>query len=819
MLLQDLRQAGRKLRKSRAFTFVGVTTLALGIGATTAIFSVVEAILLRPLPFPGGDRLVVIHELIPQIGHELNIPAPDVLEYSRYVKSFRVAGGFRQQKVQVSGVGDPVQLTATRLSPDAFAALGVAPMLGRPFYREEDENGQALTILSYSLWATLFHRDPKVIGTTVNIDRRPYVIVGVMPRAFEFPVVPGKLSQTQLWVPLSLTPDERTNQAGNWDYGFVGLLNPNTSMQQARADAERVANQIVDGYPVFMRAVKMTPVLRTLRQDTVTGARSLLRVLLLAVLVVLLIACANLAGLLLVRAIRRRHEMAVQMALGAPIRVILRQSVIETLLISMAGGLLGVLLASIALRSWINLLPETLPRLREIGINWTVLAFALALSLGTGLLCGLVPALAVMRINFSELLNESGRTSALGRHARFRSTLVVAEIATALVLLTAATLLLRSFEKMRDVDPGFQPDHLLIASYSLPPTQYQTQSQVDTFNGDLLRKLQQLPGTQSAALVTALPMAEETNSSVFTVDGYNPSPGATMTLGCLAYVRGDYFQTLKIPLLRGRYFTDADKADVALVVIVNRTLAEHYWAGQSPLGKRMKLGPAGMALPWMAVVGEVADTKQGALDSENCEQIYQPFAQQSASAGVTTGVNGRDMRVAVRSTAPPEGAQESLRRTVWSLDPQLAISNMQTMEQAISETGAPRRFNTTIVTAFALTALLFAMLGVYAVVSFSVAQRTQEIGIRIALGAQRGDILSLVLKSGFKLGIVGCLVGIVGSAIGTRLMSTLLFGVSPLDPIAFVLAVLVVLVVCGAASFIPARHAAAIDAMQALRAP
>jgi putative ABC transport system permease protein len=670
-------------------------------------------------------------------------------------------------------------------------------------------------LLSYSLWEARFHGDPNVLGRQLDINRKPYVVLGVMPAGFEFPIVPGRLRQTQLWVPMSFTPQERADNGDNFQYGAVARIRPGTTFTQAAQDANRVAAGIQAEYPASM-GITVTASLIPLQDDAVAQSRPLLRVLFGAVAVVLLIACANLAGLLLVRCVRRRREIAVRQALGASGGALLRYSMMESLLVSLTGGAAGVILAWPGLRWWISLLPESLPRVGEVRLSWEVCLFALAVTIGTGVLCGLAPGLTALRSSPNDSLKEGARTVA--GHARLRSMLVVGEIATALMLVTGAGLLLRSFERMSAVDPGFEPAHLVAASFDLPRQRYQTQQQVNNLEQELLRRLSALPGVKSAALASNLPMAEPTSTRFFVPEGYHPPAGSSYAVESHAYVVGDFLQTMNIPLLRGRYLNQSDNVDAPLVVVVSRALAERYWPGQDPIGKRIHWGVEEGALPWLAVVGEVANTKQGPLDSEAWPQVYEPLSQFDRSFGgdAPHGVHGSG-RIAVRTMGDPRDAETAVQRAVWSLDPQLAVSNMQTMEQAIRDSEAPRRFNTAVLTAFALGAVLLAALGIYGVIAFSVAQRTQEIAVRMALGAEPTGVLRLVLGSGARLALIGSLVGLAGAASVTRLMQSLLFHVSPFDPVVFAAGAVSVLLLALAASFLPARRAAGIEPMKALR--
>ncbi|MGO8720792.1 MAG: ABC transporter permease [Acidobacteriaceae bacterium] len=824
-LLNDLRYALRQLRKSPGFTVTAALTLALGIGATTAIFSVVEGVLLRPLPFRDPGRLIVLGDHLQGVqdfsqGQPV-VTAPETITYSRDTRAFSSLGGYTTTGYELSGSVQPVDINAARLGAGVFPTLGVQPLMGRFFTRSEDEDSQQVAVLSYATWKSRFHADPNVLGKKILLDRKPYIVIGVMPRNFEFPLLPGHLNRSELWVPLSLTHEELTQGVSSWNFQMVARLKPGMTAAQAQADANRVAGEIMRGYPAYLASLHISAVVQPLRSLTVSQARPLIRILFLAVFVVLLIACANLAGLLLVRAIRRRRETAVRLALGSSAGTLMRQAILESLVLSGSGGLLGIVLAGIAIRVSISLLPETLPRINDIRLNWVVVVFALLLALGTGVLCGLAPAFAALRTNMNEALKEGGRTgSAGGGLVRLRSILVVSEIAVALILLIASGLLLRSFQKMRDVDLGFQPSHVLIATYNLPQKQYATQVSVDTFNHVLLLHLQQLPGAQSVGLTASLPMSGGQSNDGFVADGYVPPKGENLNLAAVSQIIGDYFRALDIPLLRGRFFTEADNRQAPLVVIVNRKLAEHYWPGQDPIGKRIRIGTQKLKTPWMTIVGEIGDVKLDSPDGDTHEQYYQPVDQGDVSLGELASPKflfGNGMSVALRTSLPPEQMENSLRSVFHSLDPQLAITQVQTMEQAVSDTEAPRRFNTTVITAFGVIALLLAILGIYSVVAFSVALRTQEMAIRLALGSSRSGIWRLILFSGARLALIGCGIGLAGAIAASQLLRSLLFQVNPFDPLVLISAAAVILMLSLAASALPAQRAASVDPMHALR--
>jgi predicted permease len=501
---------------------------------------------------------------------------------------------------------------------------------------------------------------------------------------------------------------------------------------------------------------------------------------------------------------------------------LLWQTLLESLVLSLAGGLAGLIFASVVLRVGVGLLPETLPRINEIGLDWQVVVFAVGVAVLTGIVCGLAPAFAAIRTNVNETLKEGGRTgTAGGGHARLRSALVVAEVAVALVLLAASGLLLRSFEKMREVDLGFQPDHTLVASYSLPQKQYVTQAAIDEFNHELVRRVRQLPGVKSVGLTSLAPATGGNNNSAFVAEGYVPPKDAGYDLASVIQVEGDYFQAAGIPLLRGRLFTPDDKKDSQLVVIVNRKLAEQSWPGQNPIGKRLRLGTLKMQTPWAVVVGEVADVQENSPDSPLKQQYYVTVSQAESfagSLGAQGDLNGNGGFIALRTATPPEQMENALRATVRSIDPQLPLTQVQSMEHAISESEAPRRFNTALISSFAGIAVLLAVLGIYSVIAFSVALRVQEMAIRMALGSQRTGIVRLVVSSGVKLAVVGCAIGLIGAWGASHLLQSFLFGVRAFDPMILTLAAVVLLMLTVVASLLPARRAANVELTETLRA-
>jgi predicted permease len=825
-VIQDLRYSLRQLRKSPGFTATAVLMLAFGIGATTAIFSIVDGVLLRPLPFPNANRLVTLGDQVSGTnwGHQDPGPVtgPEVVIYPRDTRSFQSLGGYGFMSFDLSGIGQPAQINAARMTPSVFSALGVAPLMGRVFTAQEDQQKQKVAVLSYATWKGRFNGDLHILGKKILLDRKPYLIIGVMPGNFEFPLYAGRLNRSELWVPMSFTPQELSPEAsGSWYLNLVGRLKPGITPAQAESDAGRVAQQIMRNYPPDEANFRIHPVVYPLQQITVLQTRPLLRMLFLAVVVVLLIACANLAGLLLVRAIRRQREIAVRLALGAPALTLLRQMMLESLVLGVTGGLLGIGLAALALAIGKNLLPETLPLVNEITLNWTVAGFALVLALLTGLFCGLVPGFAALRTNVNATMKEGGRSgSGSGSHARLRSTLVVVEIAIALVLLTASGLLLRSFSNMSAVDLGFRPDHVTTAAYALTRQPYSTQAYVDSFNNRLLQQLRQLPGVESVGLTSILPTTGD-GIAAFVAEGYVDPRGPDRTAASPSAVIGDYFKVMGIPLIRGRYFTEADTAGSQLVVIVNREFAQHYWPHQDPIGRRMRIGMLKSGTPWMTVIGEVADAKLNSPDADAAEQFYQPVAQlekDSGSYASPTDLNGNGGYIVMRSALPSEQAENALRAVVRSIDTQLPLTQVETMDQMVSQSEAPRRFNTIIISSFALAAVLLAVLGIYSIIAFSVASRVQEMAIRMALGSQRSNIIRLVLISGLKLAAMGCVLGLAGAAAASSILRSFLFHVSPFDPGVIIVGAIGVFALALAASALPAHRAASVDPIVVLRA-
>ena len=823
----EVRYALRQLRRSPGFTLAAVLTLAFGIGATTAIFSIVEGVLLRPLPFAEPDRLVTVGDKLEGLdfGGEPGTTAPEVRTYTRESHAFASLGGYKYATYAFSGAGDAVEINGARLTASIFETLGVSPMMGRVFTRQEDEGAVQVAVISYPMWRSHFQADPNVIGRTIQLNRKPYEIIGVMPRDFEFPLVPGQLSRSEIWVPMSFAPDELDlGSSMRWDCDMIGRLKPGVSAAQAAGDLSRVAEDVMRSLPPDARNVRIRPVVTGLHESAVAKARPLLRMLFLAVAAVLCIACVNLAALLLLRVTKRQRAIAVQMAMGARSGTVVRQCLVETMLLCVGGGVLGLVLASSGLQAGLSVLPETLPRVSAIGLDWKVVAFTIGLTMMTGLLCGLVPAVAAAHTGVIEALKDGGRTGTSGAgHVRLRSALVVAEVAMALTLLIASGLLLRSFNKIRAVDLGFKTDHMLTAAYSLPQQQYSTQAAVDAFNASLLAKLQQSPGVLHVGVTTSLPVSGNGNNwNAFFPEGYVAPKGEGMIQAWAArVVAGDYFSAAGIPIVRGRGFNASDGPNTPLVVVVNRKLAEHYWPGQDPIGKRIHLGLPDTPVPWMTVVGEIGDIKETSADAATKNQFYTLSSQVKASSGKFADpheIDGEFGVVVVRSQQTPEQMTNTLRGVVRSLDPQLPLTNVQSMDEIVQEGQAAHRFNTVLVSSFAIAALLLALLGAYSVIAFSASLRTHEMAIRLALGGQRLAVAKLVLATSARMALMGCGLGFIASLFATRLLRSMLYEVNALDPAVMVASTISILLLVLAVSLIPARRAACVDPMQSLRA-
>jgi putative ABC transport system permease protein len=809
-LRQHLRFAVRILSKNPSFTIIAVLTLALGIGATTAMFSVVNGVLLSALPFADPDRLVTIKNQIPKLGPTpFSVPAPDVLTYQREAKSFTDVAGYREVTYDLSGQGEPRKVQGARLTSNVLSVLGAAPRLGRNFTPEEDRIGnESVVILSYRTWRSLFASDPNVLDKTITLDRRPYTVVGVMGKDFVFPIK-TQLDASQLWVPMAFTEDERKSVGDNFGYNIVARLKPGVSLAKARADVERVAQIIREGYPAAVRSqFDVHGVILGLREDALEDYRRPIIILLLSVVFVLLIAITNVANLLLTKGTSRHRELSIRIALGASGRRIITQLITESVLLGLLGGALGLVLANLGTEALITAVPANIPRLHSVEMDWRVFLFAFAISALSGLIFGAAPAMFGLRVNVNNSLKEGGRSMMSGpQHRYVRTGFIVAQFSLALMLLVGAGLLIRSFERVLQVDPGFQTTNNVSGEISLPDTGYKEDSQKRAFDLELIRRLEGAPGVESAGAGTDLPL-ESGWSKIFSVEGQVPPPGAGLNVDSHTVVLGNYFQTLGIPLIRGRLFNDADIQKSTRVVIVNKTLADRYFHDQDPIGRRLKWGPPESKNYWMTIIGVVGDVKQFDLEKDVVPQTYESYLQYDSFS---------DLRIVLRGKSSAQNLITALQTIVHALDAQLPITRVRTMEQVMSQSIAPRRFYLIIVVVFAASAIVLAAVGLYGVVAYAVEQRTREIGIRMSLGAARYDVLKLLLRWALSMVALGVITGIVGSVAITRVLSGFLFGIKPTDPVTFLAVPSLLAIVALLASYIPARRATKVDPIIALR--
>jgi predicted permease len=820
-VLQNLRYTSRQLIKAPAFALTAVLTLAIGIGGVTAVFSVVQAVILRPLPFKDPARLVSLRERFDQDAHELRMSAPDVLIFERESQAFSGVGGFIASAYELTGAGAPFKARAERVTSSLFPLLGIEPMLGRTFTQREDDNSSPVTVISFALWTERFHSDPNVLGTTVDLDRRPYTIIGVMPRSFEFPLDAGRLSHRDLWVPTSFTPIEKKSEGENFDYGAVARLKPGITMSQAQHDVDRVIAGIQAQYPAGAN-LKLYAGFIPLRDEVIQNARPILRILLGAVALILLIACANLANLLLVKAAGRRREFGMRLALGAAPRTMFCQLLTESLALSFLGGCAGVALAVVLVQTAAARLPDSLPRLSEINVDWRLLLAALVLTAATGLLCGLAPAMQSMRGDVLDSLRDASGSAGDGpRRSYLRSGMVILEVGLAVVLLVSSGLLLRSFRKMLEVDPGFESSHVLTASVALPRRDYPAQEKVDAFFTALQQRLESEPGVKSVGFASNIPIVGQTSGRLIAPEGYIKSPGEGWIIVSNYLTQGSYFDALRIPLIRGRYLNASDDQQGApLATVISQSLANRYFPGKDPIGKGIKVGPDfASPMPAMRVVGVVGDIKQGARDQATVPQMYEPLSQAAAGLGpyaAMIGVAG-DMNIVIRTTGNPVALVNALNTTVHQLDPMLAVSSVNTMDEIVAATESSRRFNTVILSSFAGIALLLSLLGIYGVMAYSVSERIREIAIRMALGSTRESVLLRTMRQALLLTSIGAAFGLAASAGLTRLLSSLLYDVKPLDGPVITAAIFLLFLCSSLAAYLPARRASAVDPMQALR--
>jgi len=800
-LLQDLRFSLRMLVKNPGFTAVAAITLALGIGANTAIFSVVNAVLLRPLPYRDPSRLVLMNESSKQLP-DMSVSYPNYLDWRDRSRSFERIAAVQPAQYTLSGVERPERLGGWNVTADFFPTLGIAPLVGRDLTAQDDRPGAPpVALLTYGLWQRRFGGDRSVVGRALTLSGRSVAVIGVLPRQFRF-----YYGDADLFLPLGLDSDRLKDRDEHPGIYVVARLRPGATAQTAFADMDAIARGLEKEHPESNSGNRVA--VKLLQDDVVSILRPVLVVLAGAVGFVLLIACANVANLLLARASTREKEIAIRRALGASRRRVLRQVLTESALLSLAGGGLGLLLAAWLSDVLLSLIPAGLPRMDEVRLDATVLGFTLVLSLLTGLVFGIAPAWQASRSDVLEPLKETARGSSSGRgQQRFRSVLVVSEVALALVLLAGAGLMARSFERLQEVRPGFRPGNVLSAQLVLPELKYKTKAEINSFADRLVARVEALPGVEAAGTVNPLPLTQEGWQTDYQIEGRPVPARGEAPNSDYHVVSGAYFKAMGIPLVRGRLFDDSDREDTTPVVLVNETLARRWWPAGDAVGKRMRTGSVDQPGPWMTVAGVVGDVRQYGLDQEQKTQFYRTERQ----------VALHPMSLVLRAQGDPEALASALRGAVQSIDPDQPIYNVRSMDSLLATTLAPRRLSLLLLATFAVTALLLAGVGIYGVLAYSVTQRTHEIGIRMALGARRADVLVMVLRQGLRLVLAGAALGVAAAFGLTRLMSSLLFGVSPTDPATLGAVCLVLVGVALLACLVPARRASGVDPMIALR--
>jgi putative ABC transport system permease protein len=794
------------LVKSPAFSLIAILTLGLAIGANSAIFSVVNAVLLRPLPYPKSEQLVRVFGTQPQLALAPSAPA-NFLEWKTENEVFERIATYVGQGFNLTGSDKPERVIGCRVSGDIFQLLGMRPALGRDFTEDEDRHGaERVLILSHEFWQSRFAGNPNAVGQTITLNNQTHTVIGVMPPGFAFPG-----TRTQVWTPVAFNPAEQATRDTNF-IDVIARLKPGVSLEQAQANMNAVTRHQAQRYPQTNIGIGVKVV--SLQEHIVGNVRPMLVVLLAAVAFVLLIACANVANLLLARAAARQREMAIRGALGASRSRVVRLLLSESVLLAIVGGAVGLLFATWSLDLLVSLKPANLPRLAEIGVNRTVFIFTLAVSVLTGVLFGLVPALQASRSDLNEGLKESGRGgSDSPRRHRLRASLVVAEVALSLVLLVGAGLMIRSFSRLLAVDPGFQADHVLTAFVSLPNSKYQKREEQVAFFERLLDRLRTVPGVAAAGIISDLPLFGG-SSTGFDVDGRPAALPGQRPMTDYRIISPDYFSAMGMKLLKGRAFSRFDADGAPGVVIINETMAKSYFAGEEPIGQRLHL--SGNPKDLREIVAVVADVRNYGLDADVKPEAYVPLPQSAPGylAGVTSAMN-----IVIRSTMDPAALTTALREQVQALDKDQPVSEIRTMEWYLADSMAERRFNMLLLGAFAGLALVLAAVGIYGVIAYTVTQRTHEMGIRIALGARSADILRLVFADAMVTTTAGIVIGLAAAFALTRLLQSLLYQVTATDPFVFASIPVLLLAVAMLATYIPARRAMKVNPITALREP
>lgn len=804
-MLTDIRYAIRTFARNLSFVFVAVLTIALGIGVNTAIFSAVDSVLLRPLPFKDPERVMAVWEHTPHLGIARNEFAPaNYFDLRKQNSVFEELGAFGQLSTNYTGEGEPEQLEGQLVTANVFSILGAAPALGRTFAADEDQAGRSnVAVLSHSLWQRRFNRDPEIINRTITLNGESFTVVGVMPPDFFFPV-----PETELWLPWVMEPGQAEGRGDHY-FRLVARLKPGVTREQANTEAEAIAARLAAEYPRTNEGLGF--VVNSFHQDYVGDLRRPILILFAAVGLVLLIACANVANLLLAQATTRRRELAIRMALGARRWTIARQLLTESLLLAVAGGVVGVLGAIWGVEVLSQLLPESLSKLQAINVDSRVLLFTGGVTVLTAIAFGVVPALHAARANPGDALAETSRDLAGGLSGRYlRRVLVIAQVAVAVVLLAGAGLLVRSFHRLSQVELGFNPDNLLTMRMVLPMPKYLKPESRRVFYDELLRRLNEIPGVEAVGINTRLPLSTSGMKFSFSVEGRTMPNDSSLPFAVYRVVNPDYFRALGIPLHRGRVFDTRDSADSTPVFLINRRLADQFWPREDPTGKRLKIGPADSPNPWVTIVGVVGDVRQTGLYGEQLAELYAPYAQERRSWM-------SPQNLVVRTNRDAASLAGAVREAVWKVDKDQPVSDVKTMDQVFAAAVSRERFQTLLLGLFAALALVLACVGLYGVISYAVAHRTHEIGLRMALGARPWDVLRLVLSQGMTLTFAGLAFGIAGAFAVTPVMADMLYGVTATDAVTFSSVAVLLVVVAFLACYVPARRATKVDPLVALR--
>jgi putative ABC transport system permease protein len=794
-LLLDLRYGMRLLAKRPGFTAVAVLTLALGIGANSAIFSVVNAVLLRPLPFREPDQLIRIWETFYPSGWG-SVSVPNLKDWREQNEVFAGLAAFQTSSFVLQRGESPERISAATVSADFFDVLGVPAQSGRSFTDGEDQPGRhQVVVLSDQLWKRSFGADPGLIGQSLILSGEKYTVIGIMPPGFRYP---SRL--TELWVPLVPQGNQASNRGNHW-LQVLGRLKSGVTIDQAREQMVSIAGRLEHEYPDAQarRSVRLLP----LQEETVRSVRPALLLMLGAVAFVLLIACTNVANLLLARATGRGREIAIRSALGAGRGTLIRQFLTESVLLSALGGIVGLLLAKLGLDALVALAANSLPRANEVALDGKVLGFTLLLSMVTGVVFGLAPAIQASKTDVQTALKEGGSAGGGFERSWLRGLLVVTEVGAALVLLVGAGLLIRSFERLQDTESGLRPENVLTLSLVLPTAKYDTPQTIISFYQQLLTRISTLPGVQSCGAINMLPLQQWGTNGPIEIEGEPPYPAGQAPIAEYRAASPDYFRVLGIPLIAGRFFNDQDRESAFVTIIINQTLADRHFPNRDPIGKRLKAGSP----DYVTIIGVVGDVKQSGLTQASRPELFWCSWQAPRSG----------MSLVVRAASEPTALTSAVRGEVQALDRDLPIHNVKTMGTVIEESIADRRLNMLLLGIFASVALILAVIGIYSVMSYTTTQSTREIGIRMALGARPADVLKLIIGKGALLSLIGVALGMAASFGLTRLMETLLYGVTATDPLTFASVAVLLIGVSLVACYVPARRAIKIDPMVALR--